>query len=176
MKLSNGLNTLHLKTVGFGSQGIVYEIDQQRCVKIYKKQKYFHRELKALQKGQNSPFFPELYKWGDDYIIRELIHGITLKKYLERQQITKNITYQIILLIHTLNDLGFKRLDVRLRHLFLTSNEKLKLIDPTNMLNHKRKFPRKMLAGLDQAGEKERFLQFVEILDPKLYRQWKNKL
>ena len=72
MDLPEKLKSLDLELIGSGKQGHVYHIFDKLCVKVYKKEKYFKRELKTLKLGQDSPFFPRLYEWGDYYIIREI--------------------------------------------------------------------------------------------------------
>ncbi|AZR73172.1 hypothetical protein BBF96_07100 [Anoxybacter fermentans] len=173
MKLPIKFRSLNLEMIGSGSQGIVYKIDDNRCIKIYKKKKYFKRELKCLQRGQQSPFFPEIFEWGKYYIIREYIKGTPLNQHLKLNPMTLALSKKIIKLLRTFKNLGFRSIDMHPRHIFITHNLEIKIIDPTNMMLHHRTFPRKLFSELEKLGQKKIFLQFVKTFDPEIYHHWK---
>lgn len=43
------------------------------------------KELKALVIGQSSPIIPRLYEYGENYIVMEYIHGISLARHLKKK-------------------------------------------------------------------------------------------
>ena len=172
MGLPDNLKTTDLTVVGEGNQGIVYLIDQHRCLKVYKKSKYFARELSVLQKTKGEPRFPELYKWGDKYMIREYIPGVDLETYLKDNPLTENISCQLLEIIESFKRLRFKNLDTRLAHILITPSEELKLIDPTNAMHRERSYPKSLLAGLDHLGLKQTFLEQARKINPSLNEKW----
>jgi predicted Ser/Thr protein kinase len=172
MALPDNLNIADLKLVGEGNQGIVYLIDQTRCLKVYKRSKFFARELSVLQKTKGEPRFPALYSWGDKYMIREYIPGIDLETYLKKNTLTEAISRQLLEIIETLKRLRFKRLDTRLAHIIITPNKELRIIDPTNAMNKSRSHPERLLAGLENLGFKEIFLEHAQKINPALAEKW----
>lgn len=161
-----------LPLIGEGAQGRVYQIDAERCIKTYKKSKYFHRELDVLRQAQSECRFPKLYGWSKGQIIREYIPGTPLAEYLQNHPLTDSIAAQLLELYYSFERLGFRRLDIRLEHIILTPEGDLRVIDPTNANTMREKHPRRMLQGLEHLGYKEAFLKYVEEYDPKLYRRW----
>ena len=161
-----------LRLIGEGAQGIVYLIDAGSCVKIYKKKKFFQRELACLQKGRGEAIFPKVHEWGDNMIIREYIPGVPLSEYLKSHEATPGIFLQLLQIYQTLERLRFKRLDTRLDHIIITHQGKLRLIDPTNLMNDHETYPRRMLTGLERAGCKTTFLKFVAEKEPRLAARW----
>lgn len=176
-KLPDGLQAADLEFIGSGSQGDVYKIDHNHCIKIYRAQKYFHRELANLKKGDGDPLLPQVYGWGKYYIIREYIDGISLSSYFQMgRPLTPQLSMNLVALWETFKRLGYRRCDMRLSHIYINHDGVLKIIDPTNVMNNKRTFPRKMLSGLEQYGVKEAFLNHVHELRSDVYRQWKKHL
>jgi predicted Ser/Thr protein kinase len=174
MNLPESIKTAELTFVGEGNQGIVYLIDPLRCIKYYKKSKFFTRELSALQRAKGEAIFPVLYEWGENYIIREYFPGEDLETYLRNNQLTEAISRQLVEIYETFKRLRFKRLDTRLAHVIITPNRQLKIIDPTNAMNKENSFPRKLLASLDNLGLKTIFLEHTAEINSSLYEKWSN--
>lgn len=172
MNLPSNLRIDDLALIGEGNQGIVYLIDPSRCIKVYKRSKFLKRELSVLKRAKGEPKFPALYEWGDKYIIREYISGVDLETYLKNNPLTEALSRQLLELYETFKRLRFKRLDTRLAHIIITPNEQLKIIDPTNAMNKKSSYPRKLLAGLDNLGLKKVFLEHTANINSSLYEKW----
>lgn len=163
-----------LEYVGSGRQGEVYRLNKYSCIKIYYKTKYQRRELANLKKGEYDPLFPKVDEWGKNYIIREYIDGISLSSYFNKgMPLTTDLSMKLIDLWESLERLGFKRLDIRISHIYVLPNGNLKLIDPTNLMNHRRSYPRKLLSGLQQHGVMEAFLLKAKEIRPDIYKKWK---
>lgn len=166
-------NLNKLKFIGAGKQGKVYLIDHNTCIKLYKKKKYFNRELKNLKKAQGKPIFPCIYEVGKNYIIREYIDGVSLSSYFNKgKKLNRNIVEQIVNILESLKQLGFKRIDYRLAHIIITKQGELKVIDPTNVNNNRRSYPKKLISGLTKYGQKEAFLEYLKDSRPDLYNRW----
>ena len=96
IKYYGGYDLSQLKLLGTGTQGSVYKIDNEKCIKIFKKKNYCKDELHSLLLSQIDPHFPKVYSYGENYIIRKYIKGITLDSYLETNPLTKEICEKII--------------------------------------------------------------------------------
>ena len=172
-KLPHSVNPNNLEFLGSGIQGEVYRINPRLCIKLFKKKKYFFRELNNLQRGRHSPLFPKINEWGNYYIIREYISGISLSSYLEEgHPFTKSTAIKIITIWEGLRELGFTRLDFRIPHIYFLPDGKVKIIDPANLMENDRKYPKQLLAGLKAYGVKQTFLALVEEISPDIYREW----
>lgn len=172
IKLYDGLNIKELKLLGSGTQGRVYRIDYQKCIKIFKKKSVFRAELETLTMGQIDKHFPTLYTYGKNYIIRECVDGIELDKYLQANSLTPSISNKIIELYDALKKIGFKRLDTTLFHIFINEYGELKLIDTAKAIKKKTIYPYKIMKGLEKLGHKKVFMDFVKTNRPDLYNIW----
>lgn len=172
IKLYSGLNIKNLKLLGEGTQGKVYRIDTERCIKIFKSKKVCKEEFETLKMAQGNIHFPRLYQAGTDYIIREYIDGIELDKYLINQKLTPQILNKLIELYESMRKLGFNRLDAAIFHILVTASKELKLIDTANVMKKKTQIPNLLISGLDNLGFKEDFFNLLKINRPDLYIQW----
>jgi predicted Ser/Thr protein kinase len=167
-----GLNLKELTLLGKGTQGKVYKIDSQKCIKIFKSKLVCKNELQTLMMAQADVHFPRLYSAGDDFIIRECINGTELNRYLANNPLTPWVSNRIINLYESMSKVGYNRLDSAIFHIFITPSGELKLIDTAKALKKKTVYPRLILNGLDNLGYKEEFLDFVNAVRPDLYRRW----
>lgn len=163
--------------IGRGGNGAVFKLSKDRCVKIYPNEENARREGESLTIGQKSTVFPRLYKIGRKYVVMEYIKGAYLEEYLkEKGVISKQITRQILFVLKELKRLHFTRLDAALRHLVLTKEGKLKVIDHVNSLKKQYSWPKELLAGLNTLGLQTTFLKQVKNQNPDLYQKWKAEL
>lgn len=172
LALPNNIDQKSLTFIGKGIQGKVYRIDSERCIKLYNKDKYLHRELECLQKGANDPLFPRIYEWGPGYMVREYIEGIPLTDHLRNHPLTEGICRQLLALFHTLERLQFRRLDVRLDHVIINSAGIIRLIDPTNLMYMKASYPKRLLAGLRTLKLEQEFIKYVQNHEPHQADRW----
>ena len=122
MKLYGDINTNQLQLLGKGTQGRVYKIDEEKCIKVFKRKNYCENEVFTLLISQNDSHFPKLYSYGDNYIIRELIKGIELDKYLLNNSLTPILSNKIFELYDAMSRIGFSRFDTALFHIFITDD------------------------------------------------------
>jgi|BioPla2DNA2_1021312.scaffolds.fasta_scaffold02414_10 predicted Ser/Thr protein kinase len=167
-----GLEINKLKLLGKGTQGRVYRIDSERCIKVFKKSSDCAEETKTLFMGQVDERFPKLYSAGNKYIIRECINGVELNKFLSHYQLTNSISEKILKLYDAMRKVNFNRLDSTLSHIFVTSEGNLKLIDTAKALRKKTRRPKLILRGLKKLGYKDDFLNYVKSRRPDLYSLW----
>ena len=173
MGLPKDFRTENLKLLGKGSQGIVYLLNEHTCIKVYHRPEFLPLELEVLLKARNEPFFPQVYEWGEDYMIREYIPGLGLKEYLRRYPLTPEISYQLAELFLAFERLGFRRLDTRFAHILVTPAGRIKTIDPANAMRKQSHYPKKFLSQLEKANCKKTFFRHLQEMYPLLYDRWK---
>ena len=176
IKLYAGLNINELQFLGAGTQGKVYKIDSQRCIKLFKRKHVCNDEIETLVMAQKDSHFPRLYEFGEDYIIREYIDGVELDKYLSSHPLTENISNKIIELYEAMNLVGYSRLDAAPFHIFLTPLDEIKLIDTARAMKKKTIYPSLIIRGLQELGYKKQFLYFVKTNRPDYYGLWSQYL
>ena len=59
-----------------------------------------------------------------------------------------------------------------MHEVFVTKDNKIKIIDTTRYLDKKAKYPRKMLKTFLKLGVKEKYMNFLEKNYPNFYVQW----
>ncbi|MBC2580865.1 hypothetical protein [Clostridium sp. DJ247] len=173
IKKYNEYSIKNLEFIGKGIHGKVYRIDSSRCIKIFKKSSFCEKELKTLEMAQGNNHFPKIYDFGKNYIVRDYIHGIELDKYLAENPLTLELSQKIIELYKALAEVGFKRRDTVLFHIFVTGTTELKLIDTARVMKENTIYPKLLLKGLDELGYKKEFLDHVKLLNPHIYECWK---
>ncbi len=172
IKLYAGLNLKDLQFLGAGTQGKVYKIDFQKCIKIFKNKQVCADEIESLVMAQQNTHFPKLYAFDTNYIIREYIQGIELDKYLKSYPLTQDISNKIIELYEAMDLVGYTRLDAAPFHIFLTPSNEIKLIDTARVMKKRTIYPYLIIDSLKKSGYKKQFLSFVKINKPELYAKW----
>jgi len=172
IRLYAGLNLKELQLLGKGTQGKVYRIDSERCIKIFKKSEVCKEELETLFIAQKDSHFPKLYDYGENYIIRECIDGIELDKYLSTHCLTTDISNKILELYEAMIKVGYTRFDSAIFHILITPSGDLKLIDTAKALKKTAIYPQLIISGLSKLGYKKQFLDFVKNTRPALYFIW----
>lgn len=172
IKLYAGINVKDLKLLGSGTQGKVYKIDTQKCIKVFKRKQICGDEIETLVMAQKDSHFPRIYAFGEDYIIREYIDGIELDKYLSNKPLSKNISNKIIELYKAMEFVGFKRLDAAPFHIFLTPLNEIRLIDTARAMKKTTIYPSLIIQCLADFQCKEEFLNYVREINPELFKRW----
>jgi predicted Ser/Thr protein kinase len=167
-------NPTNLPLIGLGYSGAVFSLSSSKCVKIFHNEKDVIVEAKALKIGQNSPVFPKLYEVGKNFIVMEYISGLDLNNYLFTQRSLPNeIAEQLLFCLNELKRLDIPRIDLRLRHLIFTQNNKLKIVDHGDAFRKKVNVPRKLFKNLKKIGLLNDFLKFVKKVDIEVYMEWR---
>ncbi|HCW54202.1 MAG TPA: hypothetical protein DG753_10795 [Clostridium sp.] len=177
IKYYGGYNLSKLKLLGTGTQGSVYKINNDTCIKIFKKKNYCKDELHSLLISQIDSHFPKIYSYGENYIIREYIKGISVDSYLSTNPLTKEICKKIVEIYNAMYFVGFKRLDFALFHMFLVNNNasssgKVMLIDTAKAMKKSYSYPLIVIRSLENYQSKDKFLLYVKNNYPELYKKW----
>jgi len=174
IKLNVDINIRDLEFIGKGTQGKIYRIDSQKCIKVFKSKKECKDEITTLLMAQGDKHFPILYQYGENYIIREYVCGIELNKYLSTQKLTYQLSCKLIELYESMVKVGFLRCDTAIFHIFVLPSGELKLIDTAKAMKKKSMIPNLLISGLEDLGCKEAFFDFLKNNRPDLYVKWIN--
>lgn len=172
IKLYGNINIKGLQLLGRGTQGEVYRIDSEKCIKIFKSKQDCKDELNTLTMARLNNHFPKLYEAGDIYIIRECVNGIELNKYLLKNKLAPPISSKIIELYEAMKEVGFTRLDAAIFHIFITPSDNLKLIDTAKAMKKTASIPDLIISGLEDLGCKESFFNYLKNTRKDLYTEW----
>lgn len=163
--------------LGVGNNGIVYMLPDNKVLKVFSESKVCHDECYILQRAsKKSKHFPKVYKYSDNYIVREFVGGHRLDKYLKDNPLNKELALNLILLIKEFKTLGFKKLDIRCKDLYVQDDMTLMVIDPKQNYKKKVPYPRHLMKGLHKKDCLEFFLSCVKEYDLDLYFLWSSRM
>lgn len=164
------------KLLGEGHNGIVYELPGNKALKIFLDKKVCKNEAEILSKVKKSKYFPKIYKFGDFYILREVVNGQRLDHYIEENGLSKQLAYNIYRLINEFKSLKFTKLDARCRDIYVEKNERLRVIDPKQCYSKKVTYPRHLMKGLNNIDMLDQFLEYINKIDKKTFLEWEKKI
>ncbi|MEH7223288.1 hypothetical protein V7112_05675 [Bacillus sp. JJ1566] len=171
-KLLEIKNPTSYPLIGKGSQGAVFKLSEDKCVKIYVDPLQAKMEQEALQAAKKNPFMPKVYETGKNYIVMEYLNGPSLKEYLlGSMYMPEEITKKLLQLLESFKKAKFTMLDAPLRHIFIVNNE-LKVVDHVNAFKRIHPVPIKLIRDLKLLLLKDSFLMQVEKLAPDTYEEW----
>ena len=181
IKVTKGVKTLEINNptnyplIGMGSQGAVFKLSEDKCIKIYTDQLQAKMEAEAIKAGQHLPFMPRLYESGPNYIVIEYFNAPTLKEYLRNcTYIPESIVKKLLYVLNELKKAKFTMIDAPLRHIFIVGNEELKVIDHVNSFKRIHPVPLKLLRDLKIILLKDSFLAQVKKIEPSTFNEWEN--
>ncbi|MDO7488604.1 serine/threonine protein kinase [Peribacillus frigoritolerans] len=170
-------NPTTLKLIGAGSQGAVFQLDEDICVKIYVNPNAATKEGKALEAAKETHIVPRLYEVGPNYVIMEYLKGPNLKDYLKgKQDIPESFTEQIIMIRKELKRVGFIRIKTSIGHFVVTKGNVLKAIDHSDGLTMNDPYNPKMFRDLKKLGLLDTFLKQAKKIDPEEYEEWQKNI
>ncbi len=164
------------KYLGQGNNGIVFELPENKIIKIFQKEKICKAEANTLIKCRKSKYFPKVYASGSLYIIREKVNGVRLDKYIKRNGLSMELTKEIYKLLMEFKKLKFTKIDTRCRDVYVTKDFKLMMIDPKGCYSRKVDFPRHLMKKLNKLGILKTFLENINEIDSKAAKYWKSQL
>lgn len=173
------MENIKLKTltcVGKGDHGKVYKLDNDRCIKVCKKTKNMQMEYDVLKRAKGYPQFPKVYECKGKYMIREYVDGQNIVNYIKDNGFNKNLARELTELIKVFIKLKFTRIDIRMSEVFVTKDNKIKIIDTTRYLDKKASYPVKMFTTLEELGCKKTYFKFLRKHYPEFYKKWNKQL
>ncbi len=164
------------KFIGKGRQGSVYMLpDKKRIIKVYNKEKGCKGETEILLKVQDNPHFAKIYDYNRKAMIREYIPGICIKDYISKNGLSRKLAINIVELVESFKSSGFKKLDIRLAHVFVQPNEDIRVIDPRKVFERSLNYPQSILSGLKKLSVLSKFMKILREEYPDLYKRWSKK-
>lgn len=171
-KLYCGIDIGKLTFIGKGTQGSVYLLSPDKVIKVFNKRKGCKDQVYTLLKAKNSKFFTKVYNYDENSIIMEFLTGKNLKKYLIKNALTKEIALQLVEIMIEFKKLGFKKIDIRLNHIYLQPDGSLKVIDPRKSYITDEPYPENMLRGLKKRKCYDLFFNLIKDKYPEEYKRW----
>lgn len=166
------LNLLEYKFLGKGNNGTVYLMPGNKVIKICNVIGSCIGEAQILEAVNGNKYFPVIYEYGGNYIVRDYVEGQCLKNYIKENGLSKEISIKIIELLKEFSRLKFKKQDVRCKDIYIKKDGNLMIIDPKGFLTKKRRYPRHLCKGLDTLGCLDKFLEVLRNYDMGLYSKW----
>lgn len=163
------------KYLGQGNNGIVYELPENKAVKIFLSKKVCNDEGGILLRTNGSKYFPRIYKKGDYYIVRDKVEGERLDDYIKENGLDSDMVKKIYLLLLEFKRLKFKKQDIRCKDILVSEEKKLMIIDPKKSYHRKVDFPRHLMKGLRRIGVLDEFLDEVKKINHKKAAEWRTK-
>lgn len=161
--------------LGEGHNGIVYELPENKAIKIFKESKCCKEEGEILKKVSRSRYFPRLYNIGSFYMVRDKVNGKRLDHYIKKKGFNYEISENLYYLIEEFKKLKFVKLDARCRDIYITNDNKVMVIDPKQCYKKKVSYPRHLMKGLEKIGVLDSFLEDINIIDKKVAKNWRKK-
>lgn len=166
-------NPTSFKLLGKGSQGAVFQLSDDTCVKIYADPRNVSWEKQALAAVEGSPFFPVMHEAGPNYIIMEYCKGQTMWQYLkENKEVTDGILKQFLAFLLEMKRARFNRIDTRFDHIIISNEGKVKVIDHIGALHTYRSKPEFLFRDMKKVNLLERFLLFARTEDNAIIQEW----
>jgi predicted Ser/Thr protein kinase len=166
-------NPTNYELIGKGVQGAVFRLSEDRCLKMYAKERHCLREREALNAGKESSFIPKVFEVGPNYIVMEYIKGQPLKDYLQSlHSIPEPIAKQLVFIFKEMKRIGFTRIDASIRHFIVTDTGEIKVIDHVNSMKKHHLWPILFFGELAKLKLLDPFLYQLKEMDPELYWEW----
>lgn len=161
-----------LQFIGKGNQGRVYLLPNGKVIKVFYDTHACIDQRSILQRAYLSRFFPRVYNYDDYSIIMDFINGIPLEEYLKKNKISQKLSFELVELIREFMNLGFTRLDIRLCHIFVQTDESIKIIDPRGSYTINQPYPASILKGLKKYGALEEFFSYTRSAYSDILAYW----
>ncbi|MPN39481.1 hypothetical protein SDC9_187009 [bioreactor metagenome] len=167
-----GVNIKKCKFLGQGYEGKVYLTPDNRVLKIFKDKKKCNNEYELLKIVEGSKYFPKAIGINEYSMIREYVSGTPLEAYVKKKGLSRKLGLSLINLIEEFRRLGFTRLDMAARHIYVQTNEDIKVIDPRKCYVKEMSFPQLLLTDLDKINHLDDFIKVLIEERPTLAEEW----
>lgn len=159
--------------LGEGHNGIVYLLPENKIIKFFRDKEICADEYYILHKARGSKFFPKVYECGEYYIVRDYVGGTRLDKYIEKKRLDGHLCKALVEMLDEFIKLGFTKIDIRCRDIYVQDNKSIVVIDPKNSFGKTIKYPRHLMKGLNKLGVLQIFLNYIKEKDKSKYVAWK---
>ena len=150
-----------------GHNGIIYMLPNNRILKVFKNKKICNSEYYILKRAsKNSKHFPKVYEHGDYYIVRDYVSGSRLDHYIKKNGLCETLSKNLVNLILEFKKIGFTKLDIRCKDLYVQEDLSLMVIDPKKNFTKQVTYPRHLMKGLNNLYTLENFLETAKRICP----------
>lgn len=170
------INLLECKFLGKGHNGAVYLLPEGKVIKICYETNSCKNEYYILKRISKNKYFPRVYGMSGNYMIRDYVDGITLKDYIKKNGLSRELTIKVLNLLQEFKKLNFSKEDIRCKDIMVQPNGELMVIDPKKFYSKTRDFPRHLSKGLYNLGVLDFFMNVTKQEHPKLYKKWNKKI
>lgn len=148
-----------------GNNGIIYMLPNHRILKVFKSEKICKSEYNILKRAsKHSEHFPKVYEHGDYYIVRDYVSGSRLDHYIKENGLCQILSKNLVNLILEFKKIGFTKLDIRCKDLYVQKDLSLMVIDPKKNFTKQVTYPRHLMKGLNNLHALENFLKTAETM------------
>ena len=161
--------------LGKGNNGVVYRIDTHKIIKIFNDEEVCKTEYEILKASMHCAPFPKVFDYGDYFIIREFVDGVRLDKYLNHNPLNQKLVISLVDLINNFKELGYKKLDIRCKDLYVQGDFSIKVIDPKDNFDRYMPFPRHLMKGILKRNSIGEFFYYLQKIDNSLYESWRSQ-
>ena len=160
------------KYLGHGRNGRVYLMPDGRALKICRSEDSCRHEYEIYKIAERNKYFPKAFKIKGNCMIRDYVDGTNIRDYIKKNGLSEMLALNIIDLLDSFIKLKFTRIDIRLPHVFVRSDESLIIIDPRATFTKKVPYPRHLFNGLEDLRVMREFMTILRQTRPDLYRKW----
>lgn len=160
--------------LGAGAQGAVFQLSPTTCVKVFVHESDAQQEAHSLYRASSASFTPRVHGVGPDYIIMEYIQGQDMDSFLsEQHHLPVFLAEKLVVMLHEMQRVRFTRRDAALRHIYITPERQLKVIDHVNSYRYIQPYLVKLLQDLANKGCLIPFLECAEKAAPAMSAVWR---
>ena len=106
------------------------------------------------------------------YMIRDYVAGENMKNYIRRKGMSEELALKILELLDEFKKLGFTKIDIRCKDIFVQKDGSLLVIDPKGCYSRNKPYPTHLMKGLSKLKVLKKFLKIVKYKRPDLYQEW----
>lgn len=169
------INSEGFDLIGKGSQGAIFKISEDRCVKVFAREKHCRKESEAYNAAILSSIVPKVYEMGVNYIVMELLKGQTLYDYfMSKPSISIILARRLLAMFNEMKKIGFTRIDASLENVIINEQGSIKVIDHVNSLRQEYDIPVRFFNGLKEINLLKSFMDHIKDIDFPQYSEWNN--
>ncbi|MEG0306575.1 MAG: protein kinase [Clostridium sp.] len=161
--------------LGKGNNGVVYKINPTTIIKLFNEKIVCRTEYEILKASSVCKSFPDVFSYGDYFIVREFVDGVRMDKYLNHNPLNNILVKNIVNLIEDFKMLNYTKLDIRCKDLYVQSDFTIKVIDPKDNFDRYMPYPQHLMKGIYKRNSLGEFFYYLYSIDIKLYESWTEK-
>lgn len=167
-----GIDIKDCKFLGRGREGSVYLTPEGYALKIFNNKNSCESQYNILKKVEGSKYFPKAIDMSGKCLLRKYVEGTALNDYVREHGLPREISIELIHLIEEFQRVGFTRIDVSTKNVFIQNNGEVIVIDPRKSYNKKRDVPGMLLRELESFGALDDLIKAALEIRPDFAMKW----